>query len=101
MAGKFHDVGEHEGEQWVAFHCPGCNGGHAIPVTGKRAWKWNGSLESPTLTRSILINVGGACPTQPICHSFVKLGMIQFLPDSTHQLAGQTVLLPDWDELDG
>ena len=31
-----------------------------------------------------------------ICHSFVKDGQIQFLSDCSHELAGQTVPLPDW-----
>lgn len=30
-----------------------------------------------------------------VCHSFVRDGMIQFLTDCTHKLAGQTVELPD------
>lgn len=35
----------------------------------------------------------------PRCHSFVRDGKIEFLSDSTHKLAGQTVdlpPLPDW-----
>jgi hypothetical protein len=31
----------------------------------------------------------------PRCHSFVTDGKIEFLNDSTHKLAGQTVPLPD------
>lgn len=31
-----------------------------------------------------------------LCHSFVTDGRIQFLSDSTHDLAGQTVDLPEW-----
>lgn len=90
-------MGNQNGEQWVAFHCPGCEGGHAIPVTGIRAWKWNGSLEKPTLAPSLLVNVGGANPTQPICHSFVTDGKIAFLSDCTHKLVGQTTEVPDWN----
>jgi hypothetical protein len=33
---------------------------------------------------------------QVVCHSFVIDGRIQFLSDSTHVLAGQTVDLPKW-----
>lgn len=94
---KFHDMGMQEGEQWVAFHCPGCEGGHAVPVTGKRAWSWNGYFDSPTLNPSLLVNVGGANPTQPVCHSFIREGKIQFLTDCTHKLSGQTVEIPDFD----
>jgi hypothetical protein len=82
---KFHDFGVRDGEQWVAFHCPGCEGGHSIPVTGRRAWQWNGSLEKPTLKPSIIVNSGRANLTAPVCHSFVTDGRIQFL--GVHALA--------------
>lgn len=94
---KFHDMGTQEGEKWVAWHCPGCEGGHGVPVSGPRAWGFNGDFDSPTLTPSILINVGGANPGCPICHTFIRDGKIQFLNDCTHKLAGQTVDVPDWD----
>jgi hypothetical protein len=94
---KFHDMGVQGGERFVAFHCPGCEGGHAVPVTGPRAWRWNGSLDAPTLQPSILVNRGGANPTVAICHSFVTACKIQFLSDCTHPLAGSTVELPDFD----
>jgi hypothetical protein len=97
MADKLRDTVNQRGEQWVAFHCPGCERGHSIPVTGVRAWKWNGSLEKPTITPSILVNVGGTNPTQPICHSVVTDGKIVFLSDCTHKLAGQTIEIPDWN----
>jgi hypothetical protein len=98
MGTKFHDMGNQEGEQWIAFHCPGCEVGHAIPVTGSRAWNWNGSFESPTINSSILVNRGSANPAVPVCHSLVKDGKIQFLSDCMHKLAGQTVEIPDWEE---
>jgi hypothetical protein len=96
---KFHDMGMREGERWIVFHCPGCEGGHSIPVTGQRGWRWNGSLESPTVTPSILVNRGSTNLTVPVCHSYVTDGRIQFLGDCTHALAGKTVDLPDWDAL--
>ena len=85
---------------WAVFHCPGCECGHRILVQavggpmppnpiGHHVWQWNGSLEAPTLTPSL--NIPGEC------HSFVNGGRIQFLPDSTHKLAGQTVDIPDWE----
>lgn len=93
---KFHDMGNQDGERFVAFHCPGCEGGHGVPVTGPRAWSWNGSLESPTLKPSIKVTGGGDNPS--VCHSFVTDGKIQFLADCTHKLAGQTVEIPDFDD---
>lgn len=87
------------------FHCPGCQYEHLIPVkTGEKvpeAWQWNGDHAKPTIQPSLLVNVGGANPTAPICHSFVTDGQIQFLTDSTHELAGQTVDLPECEETEG
>jgi hypothetical protein len=81
----------------VVFFCPGCGQGHYVTVNGHRnacgaTWQWNGSEESPTFTPSILSN-----PDYPAgrCHCFVRDGQIQFLNDCFHELAGQTVALPD------
>lgn len=85
--------------EFVAFHCPGCEYGHAVTVNGHKnssgaTWGWNGSMDKPTFTPSINCN-----PNDDLhrCHSFVKDGMIQFLADSHHKLAGQTVEIPDWE----
>lgn len=92
---KFYMVAEN----YVGWHCPGCEGGHGVPVkahpSDQRGWQWNGSLDSPTLIPSVLNNVGGSNPTAPICHIFIRDGKIQFLSDCTHKLAGQTVDIPD------
>lgn len=80
----------------LMFFCPGCQCGHS--VTTKAAndcgaqWKWNGNMDKPTFTPSLLIYAdlhGGAVQ----CHSFVTDGMIRFLNDSSHALKGQTVPL--------
>jgi uncharacterized protein DUF6527 len=105
----------------VHFWCPGCDEVHGI-VHGDPAtcWTWNGDLERPTFSPSILMK---ACyweppvtpenladwkrepweqyPVDRICHSFVTDGRIQFLGDCTHELAGQTVDLPEWPYGDG
>lgn len=56
------------------------------------SWNWNGNLEAPTLSPSILSN--GYCR----CHSFLKDGMFQFLNDCDHPLVGQEVPIPDLPE---
>lgn len=94
---KLHFIYEHEGEKFYAFHCPGCECGHQIPVTGNRKWSWNGSLGSPTFQPSIFVNQGSSNPGSPVCHSYVTEGKIHFLPDCTHKLAGQIVEIPDWN----
>jgi hypothetical protein len=89
----------------IAIWCPGCEradgqgGLHMLPVTGDGSkhpvWTWNGDLENVTLEPSILTHQADAF----VCHSFLRDGQWQFLGDSTHSLAGQTVPmvpLPDW-----
>ena len=60
------------------FWCPGCDECHSIPVNhgGQAGQKWgfNGDYDRPTITPSILVNVGGFNPGQPICHSFLRAG---------------------------
>jgi hypothetical protein len=59
-------------------------------------WTWNGSVDSPTLAPSILTRFDSGDPTESyVCHSFVTDGMVQFLSDCTHGLAGETVPLTD------
>lgn len=88
------------------FWCPGCDDLHMV----SDAWQVTGSGESPTISPSVLVYErqklinedleGDALlapeniTTAPRCHSFVVGGQIQFLGDSTHALANQTVPLP-------
>ena len=82
----------HAGERFV-FHCPGCGHGHQV-WTPK--WSWNGSLEKPTFSPSVLVGYPPDFSEQR-CHSFVTDGKIQFLSDCHHDLRGQTMELPDLD----
>lgn len=91
--------------------CPGCQiGAHILPVdwtpegmqrskhvNGSRpVWGFNGDLERPTLSPSILGRTTWGEERVPlVCHSFVRDGRIEFLADCTHMLAGQTVDLPE------
>ena len=102
-----------EGARYVSFQCPGCGQDHCLPLTGPNAWRFNGDAERPTLQPSILakgvkVKLGpdgkwhggfelgpDGEPLPSVCHSFVTDGRIQFLPDSNHALAGQTVDLPE------
>ena len=97
----------------LMFWCPGCDGAHGILVgegPGPR-WGYNGNADAPTFTPSILVRwshwVPPATPENPnppnqtevhdVCHSFVRDGMIMYLADCTHALAGQTVPLEVWE----
>jgi hypothetical protein len=88
------NVGPRGGKLYV-FHCPGCGFGHPFEIDAPNGagWTWNGSLDRPTFTPSLMVARG--TPTQ--CHVWVTDGKIQFLADSHHALAGRTVDLPDWE----
>ena len=91
-----------DGDPDYYFQCPGCKCDHGIWVTpyynGNGAtWSFNGDVNKPTFSPSIKVT----CPTPKrmlICHSFVKDGKIEYLSDCTHELAGQTIELPEYDK---
>ncbi|MDI4666585.1 ammonia monooxygenase [Xanthobacter autotrophicus] len=100
----------------LMFWCPGCDEAHTIRVSNGQGggWTYNANPEAPTFSPSVLVTSGHYMPAHPPgkpcwctfgakdgfqcfrCHSFVRDGRIEFLPDSTHALAGQTVPLPDF-----
>ena len=55
-------------------------------------WAWNGDMERPTFTPSLLVNKNHPEVT---CHLFLTDGMIQYCGDSHHALKGQTIPLPE------
>lgn len=93
--------------------CPGCEDLHHAQFGGTAGtqWQFDGNTERPTLSPSLLVRAVQwpeeyALPKfekrrdrhpdiapgeHTTCHSFVRDGQWQFLPDSTHVLAGQTV----------
>ena len=86
------------------FKCPGCGLDHFISIGPKSylaaRWTFNGDCEKPTINPSVLVwrDIPEGVKVTPDvrrCHSFVRDGKIQFLSDCTHDLAGQTVELPD------
>lgn len=92
----------------LAFHCPGCKRRHLVytgPGSGPR-WMWDGELTRPTFTPSVRVSYegrdageDGAPPA--LCHFFVSEGRMQFLTDSTHELAGKTVDMVPFPDADG
>lgn len=86
---------------WM-FECPGCTGNHIVTTS----WTFNGDLERPTFSPSLLCSSDYREPTDPpgaplrryVCHSFIRDGRIEFLGDCTHALAGQTVDLIEIEE---
>jgi hypothetical protein len=82
---------------WLIF-CPACQVGHKF---SKGTWTFNGDCARPTFRASMLVRGHLGKDRYGVCHSFVTDGMIEFLGDSTHDLRGQTVELPDLEALDG
>jgi len=78
-----------DGRYWI--RCPGCTEPHVLDDR----WAFNGDVEQPTFSPSLLIRRDHADPRLNVCHSFITDGRIMFLADSTHALAKQTVPLPD------
>jgi len=114
MRASLADNGTAPGRR-VTFRCPGCDDVHWVTVDAPDGWSWNGDLERPTFSPSVLMSGNYADPpvtsanyeqwkrepweqtmVRRVCHSFVTDGRIQFLGDCTHDLAGQTVDLPEW-----
>lgn len=102
----------------LGFMCPGCKRKHWIndsqtdisATPEQDVWTFNGDFERPTIRASVLTQfrhpqghtnenpapVGYDGPyVTDVCHSFITDGFIQFLSDCTHELAGQTVELPE------
>ncbi|HEY1179325.1 MAG TPA: DUF6527 family protein [Phytomonospora sp.] len=102
--------------------CPGCRELHWVTF-GPDGWTWNGDLERPTISPSILVRHRHWEPpvtaenleqwkrepweqhqVDRVCHSFVRDGVWEFLSDCTHELAGQHIAMADvtpewpWDE---
>ena len=82
-----------------AFFCPGCKYDHALAIRqytegGNPQWTFNGDVDKPTFTPSLL--VWGSDQSRR-CHSFITDGQIQFLSDCFHDLKGQTVEIPEYE----
>jgi hypothetical protein len=98
----------------------------AVPAgSNNPAWTFDGDPQSPTFTPSVLVtwsepkNINDPQAMErdlalakarrdageqniklpsvnKVCHHYVTLGRIQYLLDSTHELAGHTVDMVDW-----
>jgi hypothetical protein len=121
MQRKAHPLSDQHGRflGWM-IQCPACGNGHRLSESG---WKFNDDLDEPTFSPSLLVRSTDLPAPDPvtddfargedgeylvddqgrllgakdrICHSFIRDGWIEFLGDSTHELAGQTVELERW-----
>jgi hypothetical protein len=80
------------------WYCAGCQMVHAFWTNHKNGegpnWSFNGDLIKPTFTPSHRVSDDRGV----ICHSFVTDGKVQYLNDSIHELAGQTVEMVNWED---
>jgi hypothetical protein len=112
------------GDEGLHYWCQGCKSAHSVKTKGNEAWGWNGDVEKPVFTPSVLITSGhyvsGYDPKHGCwcdyarehpedaensfacrrCHTFIgcngaQPGEVIFLGDCTHALAGQVLPLPD------
>ena len=79
-----------------SFYCPGCAHRHVFYTSGQTAWTFDGNLEAPTFTPSLL----NTCephpdPKQRRCHLNLTAGKLVYHGDCAHDLAGQTIELPE------
>ena len=85
---------DQDGNYGYHIFCVGCNCHHAV----NQSWEFNGNFEKPTFRPSILCNGNVKLEgTMQRCHSFVTDGMIEYLSDCTHALAGHVVELENVD----
>lgn len=98
-----------------SFYCPGCGHEHVYYTAGQTRWQFNGDVNKPTFTPSLLNRWGKeADPNwqepegEPFsnswsgrCHLFVTNGVINYCNDCTHPLSGkQGVEMKEYDKLD-
>lgn len=100
-----------------SYWCQGCEEMHHVR-TEPAGWTFDGNVEAPTFSPSVLVTSGHYMPGHPPgkacwctyykehpqevrdfecgrCHTFIRGGLVEFLSDCTHALAGQTLPLPD------
>lgn len=91
----------------IGFHCPACDQMHfyrtkEFEFPGPK-WDFNGNVENPTFSPSLLVltnaprneeeKINRVEYTQ--CHLFITNGQILYCTDCPHELAGQSIPLPD------
>ena len=80
-----------------SFHCPGCGWEHpfrTVPGHDEPVWDFDGDMEAPTFSPSLRMRYSDDIGKHnSVCHLFLRNGVLEFLSDCTHELAGQKVPL--------
>lgn len=69
-----------------------------ILIPKDKGWTFNGDFERPTFSPSVLERKHPRDGHEWINHVFIRDGMIEYLPDCTHEMAGSTVEIPAWTD---
>lgn len=88
------DVLEHGAAGEMVFWCAGCNCMHFFRYVAEEklpCWSWNNSMTRPSVNPSILVRYGQGEKPAKICHFYIRDGLIDYLSDCNHSLAGKTV----------
>ena len=75
----------HTTDDKYIFYCIGCKCHHGF----NKNWTFDGNIERPTVSPSLLTTGGMTC------HLFITQGKLVYLNDCFHELAGQTVEMQD------
>lgn len=77
----------------LAHWCPACGELHGFsceqPQRNGAKWTWDGNVNWPTFLPSMNIKIGIPARPEWRCHYFLRAGILEFLGDCTHELAGQ------------
>ncbi len=77
----------------VGWWCPACARPHEVPLHATDGWIFDGSPEAPTLHPTVIATSSRRGVVEVTCHSRIRAGQIEYLPTSSHALAGQTVAM--------
>lgn len=99
---EFKSDGHHIAAYFV--YCPACERAHRLIVENEadpsHVWQFDGDMEYPTFTPSLLVESGPMRPGEPnhICHSYMRNGVWRFLGDCTHSLANHKTPMVDFPD---
>lgn len=91
--------GKPYGQPMIAHWCPACAELHPFsceePQRNGAKWTWNGDAYFPTFEPSMNIRTGPFPDGRfEVCHYFLRGGVIEYLGDCTHGMAGMKVAIP-------
>lgn len=79
----------------LMWQCPACPCHHGVPISGEKAWKFNGSLELPSLQPSVRVTWhDNEANVRRECHFVLTNGVVNFCGDSW-KFPGQAIPLED------